>query len=199
MAYKKIIKTIFCLLISVILFNGAYSFAETQPGVQSNSSVSTYLIGPGDLLNIYVWREAELTQDVTVMPDGSITFPLIGEIKAQGQTVADLKRAITEKLKNYVSAPEVTVIIRESRSRRVYTIGKLNQPGPYPLAPDMTVLQALSTAGGFTEWAETKYIMIVRRTGGNDVMYRFNYDEFISGKNLSQNILLEPNDTIVVP
>ena len=164
---------------------------------QTESSV--YQIGPNDILNIHVWQEADLTRDVTVMPDGRISFPLIGNILAQGRTVTELKEIITRKLKKFVTAPEVTVIVNESLSRTVYTIGTVNEPGPYPLAPDMTVLQALSTAGGFTEWADTKNILIVRRDGNKEVQLHFNYKKFISGKNLEQNILLKPNDTIVVP
>ena len=158
-----------------------------------------YRIGPNDILYIYVWKEPDLTRDVTVMADGRITFPLIGEIMAAGKTVAELTEIITNRLKAYVTAPAVTVIVNESRSRIIYTIGNLNRPGPYPLAPAMTVLQALSAAGGFAEWADTKNIIIVRRKGKKEVQYRFNYKEFISGKNLEQNILLKPNDTIVVP
>ena len=137
--------------------------------------------------------------DVTVMPDGKISYPLIGEIQAAGRNVTELKKAITEKLQNYVTAPEVTVIVQESLSRRIYTHGKLNRPGPYPLLPGMTVLQAISTAGGFTEWADEKNILIVRREGAKEVQLRFNHKEYVSGKNLEQNILLKPNDTIVVP
>jgi polysaccharide biosynthesis/export protein len=186
-------------LFSTILALADFSVAAEQPAVQVDSSSSHYLIGASDLLNIFVWKEAELTRDVTVMPDGRITFPLIGEIDAQGQTVTGLKNAITEKLKGYISAPEVTVIIKQSNSRRIYTIGKMNKPGPYQLEPTMTILQALSTAGGFTEWADTKDVLIVRKKNDKEVMYRFNYQDFISGKNLEQNIVLEPNDIIVVP
>ncbi len=167
------------------------SIAQTESPV--------YQIGPNDILNIHVWQEEDLTRDVTVMPDGRISFPLIGNILAQGKTVTELKEIITKKLKKFVTAPEVTVIVNESLSRTVYTIGTVNTPGPYPLAPDMTVLQALSTAGGFTEWADTKNILIVRRDGKKEVQLHFNYKKFISGKNLEQNILLKPNDTIVVP
>lgn len=173
--------------------------AEEEAAERIESDYSHYLIGANDLLNIFVWREEDLTQDITVMADGRITFPMIGEIMAKGHTVTELKDIITEKLKDYISNPEVTVVVRESRSRMIYTIGKVTNPGPYQLQPDMTVLQALSTAGGFTEWAETKLIMIVRRDKGKDVLHRFNYNDFISGKDLKQNILLEPNDTIVVP
>ena len=169
-----------------------------RPSMAESESPS-YLIGPNDILNIYVWKEPELTQNVTVMSDGRITFPLIGEIMAQGQTVTALKEAIAEKLKTYVTAPEVTVIVNESLSRIIYVIGKMEEPGPFPLAPDMTVLQALSTAGGFTQWTDRKNILVVRRQGEKEIQLHFNYKEFVSGKNIEQNIFLKPNDTIVVP
>lgn len=158
-----------------------------------------YIIGPGDVLNIYVWKEPELTRDIIVMSDGRITFPLIGELMAAGRTLGELKQAITERAAKYVTAPEVTVILKESRSRRIYTIGKVNRPGPYMLEAGMTVLQVLSTAGGFTEWADTKSILIIRREGDKEIQLPFNYKDFIAGKNIEQNILLKPNDTIVVP
>jgi polysaccharide export outer membrane protein len=169
--------------------------AVAQAPVQDSS----YKIGPNDILNIFVWKEADLTRDVTVMPDGKITYPLIGEITAQGMTASELKKVITDKLQSFVTAPEVTVIVKESRSQVVYTIGKLMKPGPYPLAPGMTVMQALSAAGGFAEWADPKNILIIRKEGGKETHLRFNYKEFTSGENLQQNILLKPGDTIVVP
>ncbi len=168
-------------------------------GARASGPSEHYQIGPNDLLHIYVWKEPDLTRDVTVMADGRITFPLIGEILASGKTVGQLKEIISKKLKKYVTAPEVTVLVVESRSRIVYTIGRLARPGPIPLAPGMTVLQALSAAGGFTEWADTKNIIIVRRKGEKEIQLRFNYKEFIDGKNIEQNVLLEPNDTIIVP
>ncbi len=182
------------LFLPLCLLSGV-SLAEST----EESEMPSYKIGPKDILNIYVWKEPELTQDVFVLPDGRITFPLIGEIVAQGRTVTELKTAITEKLENYVTAPEVTVIVKEIRSRIIYTIGKVNRIGPYPLEQNMTVLQALSTAGGFAEWADKKNILIVRREGEEEVQLRFNYKEFTSGKNVEQNIILKPNDTIVVP
>jgi polysaccharide export outer membrane protein len=166
---------------------------------QTPAQDSSYRIGPNDVLNIFVWKEAELTRDVTVMPDGNITFPLIGEIRAQGRTASELKKIIADKLQNYVTAPEVTVIIRESRSQMIYTIGKLARPGQFPLTPNMTVMQALSAAGGLAEWADTKNIMIIRREGDKEIQLRFNYKEFTSGERLEQNIVLKPGDTLVVP
>ena len=184
-------------VLSLIITLFCFCFFCSPSGAETEQP--RYRIGPDDVLNIHVWKEAEFTRDVTVMSDGRISFPLIGEIMAQGQTVTSLKETIAKKLEKFVTAPEVTVIVRNSRSRRIYTIGKLNQSGPYPLAPDMTVLQALSTARGFAEWAETKNILIIRREGGKEVRIHFNYKEFISGENVEQNVVLKPNDTIVVP
>jgi polysaccharide biosynthesis/export protein len=194
---KAFVSTIF--IFSTILVLSNFCSAAGQPVAQSDSSSSHYMIGANDLLNIFVWKETDLTRDVTVMPDGRITYPLVGEIDAAGHTVTDLKEKITEKLKNFISSPEVTVIVRESRSQRIYTLGKVTRSGQIQLEPSMTVLQALSAAGGCTEWADTKNIMIVRRTSGKETMFRFNYQDVISGKDLKQNIVLEPNDTIVVP
>lgn len=195
MTMKDKIKYMILPLFFAVLMNIFVQPGQSIAGPESPS----YMIGPNDVLNIYVWKEPELTRDITVMSDGRITFPLIGEIMAQGQTVTALKEAIVEKLKNFIDAPEVTVIVVESRSRRIYTIGKVNQAGQYRLEPDMTVLQALSTAGGFAEWADTKNILIVRRQGGTETQLHFNYKDFIGGKDVAQNIVLKPNDTIVVP
>jgi polysaccharide biosynthesis/export protein len=185
----------FLFLIILVGLGTSAGFATAQAPAQESS----YRIGPNDVLNIFVWKEAELTRDVTVMPDGNITYPLIGEITAQGQTATELKKAITDKLQNFVTTPEVTVIVKETRSQMIYTIGKLTRPGPYPLAPNMTVMQALSAAGGFAEWADTKNILIVRREGGKETQLRFNFKEFTSGEKLEQNIVLKPGDTLVVP
>ena len=187
----------FFLLIAVMTIFISMGVGTSQ--AQAPQESPSYLIGPNDVLSIYVWKEAELTREVTVMPDGRVTFPLAGEIVAQGQTVTQLKKTITQKLEKYVTAAEVTVIVRESRSQTIYTIGKVGRPGPYPLTAGMTVLQALATAGGFTEWADQKNIMIIRRQAGKEIQIPFNYKEFTSGQNLEKNILLHPGDTIVVP
>jgi polysaccharide biosynthesis/export protein len=184
-------------LFVTLIFNICYS--EEKPAKQNDATSDSYIIGANDLLNIFVWKEPDLTRDVVVMPDGKITFPLIGEIEAQGQSVTGLKNEIANKLKGFISAPEVTVIIKQSNSRKIYTIGKIIKPGPYQLEPGMTIIQALSTAGGFTEWADTKNVLIVRKTGNKEVTHRFNYQDFLSAKDLAQNIVLEPNDTIIVP
>jgi len=186
------------LVFTFILLNGICR-AEEKAATQGEPDTSSYLIGANDVLNIFIWNEADLTRDVTVMADGRITFPLVGEVMAKGHSVTELKNVITEKLKNFISNPEVTVIVRESKSRKIFTIGNITRPASYDLDADMTVLQALSAAGGFTEWADKKNIIIVRREKGKEKIYHFNYQEVIAGKALDQNIILEPGDTIVVP
>ena len=193
---RKIKQFLFVLIavMSIFILMGT-DISQAQAPQESPS----YLIGPNDILSIYVWKEPELTREVTVMPDGRVTFPLAGELVAQGQTVTQLKKTITQKLEKYVTAPEVTVIVKESRSQVVYLMGKVLRPGSFPLAPNMTVVQAISSAGGFSEWADTKNIIIVRRQAGKVIQIPFNYKEFTSGQNLEKNILLQPGDTIVVP
>jgi polysaccharide export outer membrane protein len=180
----------FVAVFTLIFFSNKATFAQNP---------SAYRIGPADVLNIYVWKEPELTRDITVLPDGKITYPLVGEIHAQGLTVAELKKVLTEKLQQYVTAPEVTVVVRQPLSQRIYIIGKANRPGQLTLDPGMTVLQALSAAGGLDQWADQKNIRIIRREGDKEVQYRFNYKQYIAGKEIEQNILLKPGDTIVVP
>jgi polysaccharide biosynthesis/export protein len=182
------------MAMAITLFFVTQGFCSAQADLPPS-----YLIGPNDLLSIYVWKEPELSRDLAVTPDGKISFPLIGEIVAQGRTVTELKEIISEKLKDFVTAPEVTVIVKESRSRIVYAIGNVRSPGPYPLVAGMTVIQALSAAGGLGEWADTKNIVIIRREGDKETHIKFNYRDFVSGRNVAQNILLEPGDTIVVP
>ena len=175
----------------MMIFVGKASHAE--------SKTSYYRVGPADVLDIFVWKDPELTRVTTVMHDGRIYYPLIGEVAAQGRTLTELKDVITEKLKRYIDEPEVTVSVQESLSKRIYVLGKVDSPGPYPLAAEMTALQALSAAGGLLQWADEKNILIIRREGGKEVQLRFDYKKYVSGKNLDQNILLKPNDTIVVP
>jgi polysaccharide biosynthesis/export protein len=185
-----------CIL---IFCNIVYAQQDMNPEAKSSDNQDYYKIGVNDVLNIFVKDETALTQDMIVMPDGRIIFPMVGEIMAEGHSAIDLKNIITEKLKEFIKNPVVTVMVRQSNSRRIYTVGNVGRPGPYPLEADMTVLQVLSVAGGFTEWADRKFVMVVRRTNGKETMFRFNYQDFISGKNLENNILLEPGDTIVVP
>jgi len=188
---------VFSLIVSGLVF--CTHFRATEKTVKQTVVDSSYIIGPQDVLEIQVWREPDFSRQVLVRPDGKITFPLVDDVQAAGMRTMDLKHVLAEKLEGFVDNPEVTVTVLESHSKNFYIIGKINRPGTYPLSPDMTVLQALSVAGGFAEWADKDSIRIIRRSGGTEEIIGFDYDKIMSGKNLEQNILLEPNDTILVP
>ena len=158
-----------------------------------------YVIGPQDVLDVSVWKEPEVSRVVPVRPDGKISLPLLNDVPAAGLTPTQLAAQITESLKKYVTSPQVTVIVTTINSQRFYVLGEVMKPGAYPMLPGMSVMQALSSAGGFTPFAKMKGIYVLREENGKKVKYPFNYKEAISGKNAAQDILLKAGDTIVVP
>jgi polysaccharide export outer membrane protein len=158
-----------------------------------------YKIGPQDMLRVDVWKEPDISRTVPVRPDGKITLPLVNDVQASGLTPTQLAAKIAEGLKKYITSPQVTVGVTEINSRRIFVSGEVAHPGAFPLFPNMTVLQALSSAGGFTQFAREKKIYILRMENGRQVKHPFNYKDAISGKNVEQNILLEGGDIIVVP
>jgi len=155
----------------------------------------TFVIGPEDILAVKVWRENDLTGAVQVRPDGKITLPLVGEVAAAGQTPEQLKNTIIEKLSEYINKPEVMVSVQSVQSRRYYITGEVNRPGAFQLVVPTTILQALTNAGGFREFANRKKITILR----SGKLIKFNYNEVVKAKNLKQNIFLENGDYIIVP
>jgi len=161
----------------------------------------TYVIGSQDRLNIVVWKNPELTTVVPVRPDGRISVPLVDDVQAAGLTAAELKLVLQEKLEEYVAAPEVTVIVSEVLSRRVYLIGGgVARQTAVQINQDMRVLDAIATAGGFTAFAKKDGVRILRRTSSGLKEYRFDYDAFLRGDApLESNFLLQPGDTIIVP
>jgi polysaccharide export outer membrane protein len=158
-----------------------------------------YVIGADDILSIVYWREKDMSTDVQVRPDGIISLPLLNEIIAAGLTPNQLRDRINEESQKYVEDPNVTVVVKQINSRKVYVTGQVGKMGAYPLTGPMTVLQLLSTVGGIGEFAKSKNIVILRTENGRQVSHKFNYKEVISGKQLAQNIELKPGDTIVVP
>jgi polysaccharide export outer membrane protein len=159
-----------------------------------------FVIGPSDVLNVNVWREAEISRSVPVRPDGKISLPLLGDLQASGLTADQLQNVIKKGLKDYISNPEVTVIVQEVKSRQVNVVGQVAKPGSYVLAKNMTVLDAIATAGGFKDFAKTKKIYVLRITdAGNRTRLPFNYKEVIKGRESKQDIELQPRDTVVVP
>lgn len=158
-----------------------------------------YVIGPDDVLSVVFWRDKDMSADVAVRPDGKISLPLLNDVQAAGLTPPQLRDRLMEDAKNYVEDPNVTVVIRQINSRRVFVTGQVNKPGPYALGGATTVLQLIAMAGGVPEYAHTKNIRVMRTENGKQVSLRFNYNEVVAGKNLKQNIELKPGDTVIVP
>lgn len=160
----------------------------------------TFIIGVDDILAVNVWKEPDISRSVPVRSDGIISLPLVGELQASGQTPRQLEIAITEKLKNYISEPEVTVMVQEIRSQKFNILGQVARPGSYPLTNATTVLDAIAIAGGFRDFAKQKNIYVLRQNpGGGESKLPFNYKDVIKGKDPAQNIKVEPRDTIVIP
>ena len=161
---------------------------------------SSYSIGVDDVLAINVWKEAELTRSVPVRSDGKISLPLAGEIQAAGRTPAQLEQDIASHLRNFITDPEVTVIVQQSNSQKVNVLGQVTKPGAYSFTTASTVVDALAAAGGLRDFAKKKGITILRsRPGGGQDRIPFNYADYLKGKNSIQNVKLEPGDTVVVP
>jgi polysaccharide export outer membrane protein len=160
-----------------------------------------YMIGAGDVLEITTWKEVDLTRtDVLVRLDGKISFPLLNDLQAAGVTTGELKRTIENGLKKYVAHPVVTVAVKSPTSQKFYVLGEVLRTGEYPLFKNMTVLQAFSVAGGFTQWASKDEILLLRRTeGGKETVHRINYKDITRGRESGQNLVLQADDTIVVP
>lgn len=159
-----------------------------------------YLIGNEDVLAINVWKEPDVSRMIPVRSDGKISLPLIGEVQAAGKTPKELERDIAKGLRDYISEPEVTVIVQETKSRRFSILGQVQRPGSYLLNGDMRVLDAIATAGGFRDFAKVKSIRILRQQAeGKQVSLPFNYKDVVRGTNPRQNVELQPKDTIYVP
>jgi polysaccharide export outer membrane protein len=167
--------------------------------VGADAAQPDYVIGPEDVLGVVFWRDTEMTGDVTVRPDGRITLPLIGELRAAGLTSEQLKTQIQTAATKYLTDANVQVIVRQINSRKVYVTGMVTTPGSYPLTGPRTVMQAIALAGGVTEFADSENISILRTENGKTVSFKFNYKDVSKGRKLEQNLLLQPGDTIVVP
>ena len=163
------------------------------------AAIPDYLIGAEDVLSIVFWRDKEMSTEVAVRPDGKITLPLLNEVRAAGLTPGQLKDLLVEESKKYVEDPNVTVVVKQINSRKVFITGEINKPGPYALMAPMTVMQLLVIAGGLRDYAHSEKITIMRTENGKPVSLNFNYKDFVKNKNLKQNIDLKPGDTIIVP
>jgi polysaccharide export outer membrane protein len=180
--------------------SAAHSEQPAQSPDVSKAHDSTFVIGNDDVLAINVWKEPDVSRSVPVSSDGKISLPLVGEVQAAGQTPLKLEQEIAARLKNYVSEPEVTVIVQQINSQKFNILGQVTRPGTYPIANSATVLDALALAGGFKDFAKQKSIYILRQNAdGSQTRLPFNYKEVVKGQNAAQNIKLQPRDTIVVP
>ena len=175
----------------------------SQPGRAGGVTVpvvdATYLVQPGDTLQVTVWKEQELQAEVLIRPDGGLSFPLAGEIEAAGHTVEDIRKVLQGRLTKYLPDPVVTVVVKKADGSRIFVVGKVNRPGDFALFRPIDVMQALSLAGGATPYADVNGIRILRREGSQQQVFHFRYDDVRRGKDLAQNILLRSGDTVVVP
>jgi polysaccharide export outer membrane protein len=158
-----------------------------------------YVIGPEDVLSIHVWKEDALTRQVPVRSDGKISLPLIDEVQAAGLTPLQLKEKLTLRLKEFIDNPSVSVIVTEANSQKVYVSGEVRTPGVYRLRGETTLLQVIPMAGGFTEWADQKRVLIIRKEGEKNKRIVVNYKKIVSGEDMSANSVLKSGDTIIVP
>jgi polysaccharide export outer membrane protein len=195
-------KAILTLMMLACLVSGWSQTKGQEPNAPPKAATNdpTYTIGPEDVLSVSVWKEADFSNAaVPVRPDGMVSLPLLGDVVAAGKTPSQLADDITTKLKKYIEEPRVTVVVTGMNSRRVFILGEVNHPGPIGMSANMTVLQAISAAGGPTAYANTKKITVLRNEQGKQTKYLFNYKEVIKGNNQDQNVQLKAGDTIVVP
>ncbi len=180
--------------------------ASSKPAVPSAATAggievpAEYVVGPSDVLGIVFWRDADMTGDVTVRPDGRITLPIIGDINTLGLTPEQLRDQIVKSSKKlFVEEPSVTVVVRTINSRKVYITGQVTTPGAHVLTGSLSVMQLISLAGGLTEFAKKKDITVMRTENGQPTVLPFNYQDVSKGRNLKQNVVLRPGDVVVVP
>jgi len=199
------------VVVAAVLLTGGWTLAQDAPAQSaatpaSNDATATptsqggasYVIGAEDNLHIAVWKEADLTATLPVRPDGKISLPLLNDVQAAGLTPQQLADSITEKLKKFLADPRVTVVVTQINSKRIYMVGEVGHTGAMPMLPNMTVLQALSSAG-LTQFANTKRIYILRTVNGKQEKLPVNYHKLVKGQQIEQNYVLQPGDTIVVP
>jgi polysaccharide export outer membrane protein len=177
--------------------NGNAAKSVAEPAV--TQLVPLYIIQPNDILEVFVWKEPDLTRKILVRPDGRISFPLVQDMQAGGISPGELKDRIEKKLKEYIGSPNVTIIVEAIQSYKIFVTGKVQKPGSMLVEKPVTVLQALAMAGGFQEFARPSEMTVIRNYGNENVVFKFDYGEVIKGKNTPQNILLRSGDVVVVP
>ena len=174
--------------------------AAAPPTVPTGVTLpADYVIGPEDVLSVVFWRERDMSADVVVRPDGRISLPLLNDVDVAGLTPDQVRERVTEGARRFVEEPNATVVVKQINSRKVYITGSVERPGPFPLLRPTSILQLISLAGGLKEFAKAGDISVVRTEGTQQTFFQFNYDDVKNRKNLTQNILLKPGDTVIVP
>jgi polysaccharide export outer membrane protein len=194
-----------CMASLLVALGAGAQAQESKPGAAASGGAAAvdsgpdYLLGPGDVIDIAVWKDETLTKSLVVLPDGKISFPLIGEIRVAGRTIAQLKQEITKKISPYAPDPVISIEVKQVNSMLIYVIGRVNSPGRFSLNTNVNVLQALTMAGGLNAFAKRDKIKIFRQEGQKTTILRFKYDDVVEGTELEQNIVLRRGDVIVVP
>lgn len=191
----------FIMLIAGVVFCPLWQAVAATDDTEAEKAPvgDEYLIGPTDILEIHIWREPDLSRTIPVRPDGKITLPLLNDVQASGLTPLELKAGIEKGLAKFIESPVVSVAVQEIHSKNIFVLGQVESPGQYPLQQDLTVVQALSLAGGLAEWADQSGIVILRKENGKQRRIKFNYKDVSKGKHLEENIVLKAGDTIIVP
>ncbi len=189
-------------LVIIILGLTTSAFPETrrvQPSPRAGSQTGDYKIGPGDVLRILTWKEADFSGSFPVRYDGKITIPFVGDIDVSGRTPTELKGELEENIGKFVEVARVSVAIEQANSARFFVLGKVAQQGALPYTGPLRIAQALALAGGFQEFAKLEQIFVIREVNGELIYFPFNYSDFVNRRQLSGNLILLPGDTIVVP
>ena len=196
-------KVVFLLLIFIsctaMIFEPAESASEKNQQPPPVRVESNFIIGAEDVLEIVVWKEPELSKTIPVRPDGKILLPLVNEVQAAGKTPTELQADLTQQFSKYFEEVSVAVIVKEINSHKFFILGKVKNPGAYKTGSDVTIIQAISLAGGFIEFADTNDIKVFHKGADQKKPIRIKYNKIISGKDPAQNIIIQPGDTIVVP
>jgi len=202
-------RTVYIGMIVALIFCAGIPFVYSQESKEGTEKKEpeprwmpvseSYVIGPEDVLNIHVWKEEALSRTVPVRMDGKISLPLVDDIQAAGYTARQLKEIVTKKLKEFIENPVVSVTVVESNSYKVYVSGQVRTPGVYRLRSETTLLQIISMAGGFTDWANQKKILVIRKENGKEKRTTVNYKKIVKGDSPELNIVLKAGDTIIVP
>ena len=198
--WQKVLLLALCL---TVILGCSAQFTPSDPQAEAalvaKVAQETYQLGPEDAIEISVWKEPDLTKQLVVRPDGKITYPLVGEIQAAGLTVKELQEEISKRLAKFVTDANVTVILLKTQYYKIFVTGKVNKPGDFVVGRPIDVMQAISMAGGLTPFASPKSIVVLRRQGGKDEVFPFNYKNVSRGISLEQNRILLPGDVVVVP